>query len=154
MRLQCYKCMLRRFNLCSTTSSLLSLPAESPCMTPEGVRGTCVNIQDCPQIALILQNAPRPLPAGVQTYILNLRCGAVNGKVSLPVNAQLTRHIIIQYTSSMHSSMVSAVDRPLQHQVTPPPAPRLPPPHLAMRRPIAISTSCHPTTAARYRLIK
>lgn len=50
-------------------------------MTPERVQGTCVNIQDCPQIALILQNAPKPLPAGVQSYILNLRCGTVNGKV-------------------------------------------------------------------------
>lgn len=55
--------------------------SERPCTTPDNRSGTCVNIDNCPQIAEILRNAPRPLPSRVQNYIVQLGCGMVNNKV-------------------------------------------------------------------------
>uniref|UniRef100_A0A1L8DQP3 CLIP domain-containing serine protease n=2 Tax=Nyssomyia neivai TaxID=330878 RepID=A0A1L8DQP3_9DIPT len=48
--------------------------SDEPCVTPEGHRASCTPVMHCPPILGILNNAPRPLPQNIVTYLQRLQC--------------------------------------------------------------------------------
>ncbi|XP_055678221.1 serine protease grass-like [Lutzomyia longipalpis] len=51
------------------------IPAQTePCTTPEGFQAACTPVMNCPPILGILNNAPRPLPQNIVTYLQRLQC--------------------------------------------------------------------------------
>ncbi|XP_059612049.1 serine protease grass-like [Phlebotomus argentipes] len=44
------------------------------CTTPEGYQAACTPVKECPAILGIFNNAPRPLPPNIVTYLQRLQC--------------------------------------------------------------------------------
>ncbi|XP_055697134.1 serine protease grass-like [Phlebotomus papatasi] len=53
------------------------------CTTPEGFQATCTPVKQCPAILGIFNNAPRPLPPNIVSYLQRLQCFHPSGEAAV-----------------------------------------------------------------------
>ncbi|GAB0087653.1 Serine protease grass [Sergentomyia squamirostris] len=53
------------------------------CTTPEGFQAQCTPVMQCPPILGIFNNAPRPLPPNIVTYLQRLQCNHPTGEAAV-----------------------------------------------------------------------
>ncbi|XP_026480263.1 melanization protease 1-like [Ctenocephalides felis] len=69
--------------------------ASTSCTTPDSKRGTCINIASCAVLVQMLQNAPKPIPPEISSFLRRSQCGFEGSrpKVCCPSQTQTSSEL-------------------------------------------------------------